>query len=999
MTVRVPRAMPTIGRWGKLALISIGVLLALFLVLPPLVSLYIDRLWFQSIGFGGVFSTILWTRVGLYFAAALVIGGIAFISLFAAYKARPVFVPVGAGDPLGRYREFVATHMKLVGIVPPVLFGAVAGLMAQGDWQTVQVYLNGETFDIRDPEFGYDIGWFTWDVPFYQLIVDYLFIAVVLAFAMNLLAQYVLGGIQLAGKGSTLTRGARAQLATIAGMFLLLKAVSYWLDRFTLLGSTRKQEDFSGATYTDINAVLPSKFILMAIAVICAVAFFAAIVLRDLRIPALATGLMVLSALVLGTGWPLIMEQFQVKPNAATKEADYIGRNIDATKLSYGLTDDKVTYQRDWAARKEVTPQDAAAVNGDEATLANLRLLDPNVLGSTFTRENRERNFYGFPDQLSVDRYTVNGKPRDYVVAVRELNPETYAADQQTWINKHTRYTHGDGFVAAPANTLRASPNLETEEAGLPRFSTCNLTGCDNSDIALPNKVTQPRIYYGQLIAKVDPDYAIVGKDGGEDREYDTDSQNYTHSGGSGVALGNIVNKLAFAVQYGERNFILSSAINKNSKILFERDPRDRVKKAAPWLTVDSKSYPVVFRDGSIKWIVDGYTTLDQFPYAQRVSLQDSTEDTQEQRQGQTGRTQADQRVSYIRNSVKATVDAYTGEVSLYQFDESDPVLKTWMKIFPDTVKSKAEFGENRDLVEHVRYPEDLFKVQRSLLTRYHVDNPQTFYQGSERWEVPADPTVKVDAGAIAKPQPSYYVLATDQADTAKSKATFQLTTTLTARGTPTLSAYISANSDPENYGRIIIKQTQSTAQPDGPNQAQDKLTGNPAVAANLGVVQQAATVTFGNLLTLPVGRNGVLYIEPVYTQAKNSDGAVPKVSRVLATYDDRSGTAPKVGYKPTVAEALEAVGITPPKSVATIPGAPPAPNPTTPNPTTPNPTTPTPGGANTPEVQAAMTKVGAALTKLKKAQQDGDFAVQGQALQELDDAVKEYQKATGQGG
>ncbi|MGH3927976.1 MAG: UPF0182 family protein, partial [Pseudonocardiaceae bacterium] len=337
----------------------------------------------------------------------------------------------------------------------------------------------------------------------------------------------------------------------------------------------------------------------------------------------------------------------------------------------------------------------------------------------------QRENFYGFPDKLDVDRYTVNGKKQDYIVAVRELESDSLAENQRTWINQHLTFTHGNGFVAAPANTVNSAlDDASTGEGGYPVFTVSDTTV--QGDIP----VEQPRIYFGELI----DDYVIVGGDSGAlPREFDGSAENYTYEGKGGVPIGGWANRLLFAAHHSERNILFNQAIGADSKIIYNQHPRDRVTKVAPWLTVDGDPYPAVV-DGRIKWILDGYTTLRNYPYAQRTVLGETTVDSL------SGVARLpDEEISYIRNSVKATVDAYDGAVTLYAVDEKDPVLATWMKVFPGTVKPSSEISD--ELRAHFRYPEDFFKVQREMLTRYHVDNPSVFFTNDDFWNVPPDPT------------------------------------------------------------------------------------------------------------------------------------------------------------------------------------------------------------------------------------------------------------------
>src|SRR6201991_663529 len=557
----------------------------------------------------------------------------------------------------------------------------------------------------------------------------------------------------------------------------------------------RKKKPFTGAGYTDINAVLPAKLILMAIAVICAAAVFSAIVLRDLRIPAIGVVLLLLSSLIVGAGGPLVVEQISVKPNAAQKESDYISRSITATRQAYGLTPDIVTY-RDYSGNAQTNAQQVAA---DRATTSNIRLLDPTIVSPAFTQFQQGKNFYYFPDQLSIDRYNgPDGNLRDYVVAARELNPDRLIDNQGPWINRHFVYTHGNGFIASPANTVRGVANDPNQNGGYPEF-LASVVGANGSVVSPgPAPLDQPRVYFGPVIASAAADYAIVGKNGA-DREYDyetnTETKNYTYAGTGGVPVGNWLARSVFAAKFAERNFLFSNVIGDNSRILFNRDPSKRVEAVAPWLTTDTSVYPAIVNKRMV-WIVDGYTTLDNYPYSELTPLSSATADSNEVA---LNRLQLDKQVSYIRNSVKATVDAYDGTVTLYAQDETDPVLKAWMSVFPGTVKPKSDISP--ELQQHLRYPEDLFKVQRKLLAKYHVTDAVKFFNSSDFWDVPQDPNPQASSY-----QPPYYIVANDLArGESDNTAAFQLTTAMTKFNRDFLAAYISASSDPATHGKITV--------------------------------------------------------------------------------------------------------------------------------------------------------------------------------------------------
>lgn len=998
--MRPAARMPKLTRRSRVLIAIAAVVVLILLFGTRLIDTYVEWLWFGELGYRSVFTTQLFTRLVVFLIASVLIGAIVFAGLALAYRTRPVFVPTtGPNDPVARYRTAVMSRLRLVGIGVPAFIGVLAGIVAQSYWTRIQLFLHGGSFGITDPQFGMDLGFYAFELPFYRLVLSFLFVATFLAFIANLLGHYLFGGIRLSGRSGALTRAARIQLITLVGVLMLLKAAAYWLDRYELLSHTRSGKPFTGAGYTDINAVLPAKLILMAIAVICAAAVFSAIVLRDLRIPAIGVVLLLLSSLVIGAGWPLVVEQFSVKPNAAQKESEYISRSITATRQAYGLTDETVTY-RNYSGDAQTTAQQVA---NDRATTSNIRLLDPTIVSPAFTQFQQGKNFYYFPDHLAMDRYTGrDGNLRDFVVAARELNPDRLIDNQRDWINRHTVYTHGNGFIASPANTVRGVANDPNQNGGYPEF-LASVVGANGSVVSPgPAPLDQPRIYFGPVIANTAADYAIVGLNGGP-REYDyetnTETKNYTYTGTGGVRIGNWLARSVFAAKYTQGAFLLNRDIGENSKILFNRDPAKRVEAAAPWLTTDTTVYPAIVNKKMV-WIVDGYTTLDNYPYSQLTTLSSATADSSEVA---VNRLQVDKQVSYIRNSVKATVDAYDGTVTLYAQDESDPVLQAWMKVFPGTVKPKSDISP--ELQQHLRYPEDLFKVQRALLAKYHVDDPVTFFSTSDFWDVPLDPNPTASSY-----QPPYYIVAKNLASNNNS-ASFQLTSAMNRFRRDFLAAYISASSDPDTYGKLTVLTI--PGQVNGPKLAFNAISTDTAVSQDLGVIgrDNQNRIRWGNLLTLPVAQGGLLYVAPVYASPGASDAAssYPRLIRVAMMYND------KVGYGPTVRDALtELFGpgadatATGPAPTGPVNGQAPA---ATPAPDGQPPAAQPPGDQRPPEAQvpaaavppggpvqlsaakaAALQDINAALEALQGAQTGGDFAEYGEALQRLDDAVKKYQ-------
>ncbi|MFC9894113.1 UPF0182 family protein [Nocardia sp. NPDC127579] len=998
MGMRPPTSL-SLSRRSRVLLVAAIVLAALLLLGPRLTDTYTNWLWFGEVGYRSVYLTVLRSRVILFVAIGLFVGLVVWLALLLAYRTRPVFVPVaGPNDPIARYRTTVMGRLRLFGVGIPVLLGLLSGLVAQSNWVTLQLFLNGGDFNQQDPEFHLDIGFYAFDLPFYRMVLNWLFVAVVIAFFASLVTHYVFGGLRLSGREGVLTRPARIQLAVIAGIFVLLKAAAYWFDRYELLSSNRKAPTFQGATATDITAVLPGKLILLSIAVICAIAFFAGIVLRDLRVPAMAAALLLLSSILVGAVYPLIVEQFSVRPNAADKESEYIERNIAATRQAYGITKDKIDY-KDYQGVSKKSPLEVPV---DHTTIANARLLDPNILSPTFTQLQQLKNFYGFPESLDIDRYNLNGDVQDYIVAARELNPQALSGGQTNWINQHTVYTHGNGFVSAPANRVNHPQSENTSvnsggasDSGYPIFMVSDLfTAPDKQRI----KVDQPRIYFGEMIAQSNADYAIVGGiEGQAPREYDSDTASYTYTGAGGVPIGNWFNRLAFAAKYAERNLLFSEAIGGDSKIIFNRDPRDRVQKVAPWLTTDGNAYPAVV-EGRIKWIVDAYTTLDKYPYAQTTSLDGAVEDSIDKK---TGRLLPRKEVSYIRNSVKATVDAYDGTVTLYETDSSDPVLQAWRGVFPDAVKGESEISP--ELRAHFRYPEDLFKVQREMLTKYHVDNPREFFTNNAFWAVPNDPTIETQGGSAN--QPPYYVLL---GDPTTGKPVFNLTSAMVGFGNRQfLSAYISVRSDPDGYGKFTILRLPTDTQTQGPQQTQNRMTTADEVAREKTLLSNSNKIKYGNLLTLPIADGGILYVEPFYNERNTgpNTSTFPQLLRVLVSYRDEAGSV-KVGYASTFAAALNQVlpgagALATPfgGDPATRPKAgvlPPAPDATQPQPgpNQPIPGTVTPPAGSSAAKEAAAAELNRKIEAVRAAMKTGNFSDFGRALDDLEAAVKAYQDA-----
>src|SRR3954452_536905 len=973
--MRPPVPVPTLSRRAKLVLGAVAALLVLFTAIGTLTNVYVDYLWFDETNYTEVFWTELQTRALLFAVAGVATGGLVATAIWLAYRYRPTFRPMSLEQQnLERYRQSLEPRRGLVLTAVAVVLGRFAGFTAQGSWQTWLSFRNSTDFGRTDPQFGLDLSFFVFDYPFYRLALGFGLAIVVLALIGSLLTHYVFGGLRLQTPGQKLTSPARVQLSVLLGLFVALKAVAYWLDRYGL-GYSDRGAVFTGASYTDVNALLVPKTILVFVAAVCALAFFANIVVRNFLLPAAALVLLLLSSLVIGVAYPAIVQQFVVKPSANEKEEPYIKRAIASTRDAYGLTTKTdvsyINYAQDTTGEEVDTGAALADLRNDTQTIPNARLLDPNVLSDTFTARQQIRNVYGFPEKLDIDRYKIGDQTRDYVVAVRELNSAGLSENQDTWINRHTVYTHGNGFVAAPANKVVAG-----QEGGEPDFTTKDLP---TTGEIVPE---QPRIYYGELIK----DYSVVGAPkGAAKREFDqpeggsSEGQiSNTYDGKGGVSVGSFFRQLTFAIYYRERNFLLSNQVNDASKVMYVRDPRERVEKAAPFLQVDGDPHPAVI-NGRVTWMLDGYTTSDSYPYAEQMQLGQAAADALT---GTGTPALPDETFNYIRNSVKATVDAYDGTVTLYAWNEKDPVLKTFMKAFPNTVKPKSAMSE--ELVSHVRYPEDLFKVQREVLTRYHVSNPVDFFNQSDRWQIPEDPTRNT-----REDQPPYYILAQRPgADT----ASFQLTSALNAFERDNLSAFVTASSEPGSYGQIKVLRLPGNTPFRGPQQVQNSFLSNNQVRPDLTLFDSGSSdAVFGNLLTLPIGNAGLLYVEPLYVRG-SGDSGFPLLQKVLVNFGDR------IGYGNTLAEALDEVfGAGAGKSATDSGGGSSGGGSGGGTTATPTPKAPPSDGGGTSSnagTQRAVADINSALDALSSAQRSGDFAAQGRALSDLQKAVDAYRSA-----
>ena len=939
--------------------VILAVAIAVFMLAA---SLWTEKLWFDSIGFTGVFLTQLLVRVVLFLVGAIVVGGLLWGSMALAFRSRPPHRRRGASAVLDRYRDLLEQNALVAMLVPAAIFGIMAGLSTATQSLPVLAWLNRQTSGVIDTTFGLDTTFFMLEYPVWRLAMSLLMSALVFAFIAAAAVHFAVGNLAPGQEdGRRATRPAVVHLSILGAVALVVYGLQNLLDRYALV--LEQGTLYTGLHFTDANARMDAKLVVAVIAFIVAALFVVNIFWRRSIVPGTGVVLMLVASLILSMIYPWIVQTFQVRPNEPDRENDYIAAHLVATKDAYGIAETEIT---EYEAVTQVAP---GQLKEDAAALPGIRLMDPQVIGPTFDQLQQVRGYYAFPEILDIDRYTLDGQETDVVVAAREMNQVNIP--DPNWNNIHTVYTHGHGFVSAYGNRRQGN--------GEPVWIT--------RDIPPVGKIeeTQSRVYYGEQ----SQDFAIVGRlEGQAPIELDSPGgaegggeQYNVYDGAGGVPMGDPIGRLLYAMRFGDINILLSDRVNANSKILYDRTPKERVEKVAPWLTVDSNTYPAIV-EGRLVWIVDGYTTSATYPNSQRVLLRDATSTTQSSALG----AQLDQPINYMRNSVKAVVDAYDGSVRLYAWDEADPLLRTWEAAFPGTVTPRTEIGP--ELMDHLRYPEDLFKVQREILGRYHVDNPRVWYNGTDLWQVPIDP---VQSNERQK-EPTYYLSIKWPGD---EHPIFSQTAVFVPQNRQNLASYLAVNADASSpdYGKLRILRMSDRRQIDGPGQTQNAITQNPQVAERLLPYTQSrgsASIKYGNLLTPPMG-NGLLYVEPIYTERTGNAGAYPALTFVVVRFGEH------VGIGNTLQEALDRVfvgdagantGELPVQEPA--PGQAPAPG-----------QTPAPAQAPTGVVDeaaaiAALTRADEAFGAAEEALKAGDLGTYQSRLDEARAATEEAMRALG---
>ncbi|WAC65517.1 UPF0182 family protein [Agrococcus sp. SL85] len=853
----------------------VGALIGAFVLFS---GFYADILWFDQLGFVQILQT-RWLSMAAMFAIGFL--GMAVplaLAIQIAFRSRPVYAQLSS--QLDRYQELVEPLRKVGMWAVPVALGVFAGIASASQWELAQLWLNRRPFGEVDPQFGLDTGFYVFELPFYQQVVGFALAVLFICGIATLATAYLYGAIRLTGREFRISRSARIQLAVVIALYMLVLGASIWLSQYAALSQASQGFLNTGAGYTEVNAILPGLQILAGIAGLVALFFVVTAIIGRWRISIVGTALLIAASLVVGVAYPAIVQRFQVDPSPLSLEASYIERNIEATRAAWGV-DGMVEEQTD-----ATTDAEPGALRADAETAANIRIIDPALVTDAFANLEEYRPYYGFPEQLDVGRYEVDGQTQDTVIAVRELDQS--GLDEDSWYNRHIVYTHGYGVVAANGNQRGPEGQPVFLQAGIPTSGELG--------------EYEPRIYFGET----SPEYSIVGgPEGAPQLELDyprsteegSGNANTTFAGDGGPKLDSFIKRLVYALQFQSEQIVLSDAINEESQILYDRDPRERVQAVAPYLTLDSDPYPAVV-DGRVVWIVDGMTTSSTVPYASHQSVARTIADSTNPSPPAT----VNDWVNYMRNSVKAVVDAYDGSVSLYAWDVEDPILQAWMQVYPGTIQPMSDMSG--DLMSQVRYPTDLFKLQRAILGDYHVTNPATFFSGDDQWSTPSEPTW--DGAGAAPAQPPYYLtMSVDGQEPA-----FTLYSTFIPRdGRNVLYGYLSVNADAgstdgevsEDYGRLTLQMLPKDRSIPGPGQVQNTFDTDDSVSRELNLLRQGASeVINGNLLTLPVG-GGLLYVQPVYLRSTGGT-SFPVLRKILVSFGN------DIAFEDTLDEALDAL-------------------------------------------------------------------------------------------
>ncbi|HUF31796.1 MAG TPA: UPF0182 family protein [Acidimicrobiales bacterium] len=853
-----------IGTRGRAGLIVLAV--AFFLLLTSLrgiAGFWTDYLWFDSLGLSGVFTGVLGARIVLGALFTGIFFLILWLNLLIADRVAPRFRPAGPEEEvIERYYEIVGQRTGLVRAGVALLFALIVGVGVSGQWNTWILFTNARDFGVTDPQFGMDIGFYVFRLPFLTFLVDWAFASLVIIAIVVAAAHYLNGGIRVQGAAQRVTPQVKAHLSVLLGMLALVRAAGYFLARYELNFSTRGT--VQGATYTDVNAQLPALFLLILISLAAFILFIVNIWRRGWVLPALAVGLWAFVALIVGGLYPAFVQRFQVEPSESSRERPFIERNIEATRVAMGLDNVRT---RDFAADNQL---DAADLIENEATVRNIRLWDPQVLIRSFKQLQEIRPYYNISD-VNVDRYDIDGEITQVLVSAREL--DTAGVPQNSWEARQLAFTHGYGATLAPANAKTPT--------GRPNIIVGDVPVSDEAGIGLE----QPGIYIGENLGG----YVITQTDRAEIDFQTAEGETVLteYEGADGVGIGSYTRRAAFALRFGDINPLISGNLRADSRILYIRDVRERVQAAAPFIQFDADPYPVL-SGGEVRYVIDGYTTSNHYPYAQRADT------TQVRRESGLNRD-----FNYVRNSVKAVVDAYEGTVNIYIIDPDDPVVAAYAAAFPELFSDIDDLPEGLD--RHFRYPEDLFTVQTNMWGEYHVEDPDVFYNGNDAWDVAADPgtagsaaaTQEVDAqgrpigpARDARIEPTYILTRLPGEDKEDFIILRPFVPTSGDDQQRLLTSFMVAKGDPGNYGELESFVMPRSALPDGPG----------IVAASIGADQEVSEletllgtsgsrVLFGNLVVYPIEQS-LLYVRPMYVEPVATQ--IPELRKVIVFFNGR---------------------------------------------------------------------------------------------------------------
>ena len=810
----------------------IGPILVVFVLLNvagQVLPLYTDYLWFQEVKLVSVFTTVLGLKLLLGIAGGLLVALLLYLNVWLAARPTSGDVLVELEDPLGLPSRLVIEPLVRKFLLPgSLVLGFLAAMQAASEWETVLRFLNAQPFNALDPLFGRDISFYVFRLPFLETLYGWAMLLLGASLLLVLVTYVLHRGVQITPQGPTVTTQARAHLLTLGALLLVVKAGGYYLDTFSLLTSVRGI--VSGAGFSDIHATLPALRILAILALISAAVCIWQIGRQGFRVVLVALGVL-LVANVLGLGvLPSVMQRLRVVPNEMVAERPYIEQNIKYTRMAYGL--DRIK-EEEFPAEETLRAED---LRKNDATIKNIRLWDRRPLLVTYAQLQEIRTYYKFVD-VDNDRYMVDGQLRQVMLSARELSYRNLPS--RIWINERLTYTHGYGIVMGPVN--RITPE------GLPDFWIKDIPPASTG----PIKVTRPEIYYGEIANDVGGDYVFV-KTRAQELDYPAGDKNVytTYTGQGGVPVQSVFRKMLFALRFGDVKILLSNDIIGESRVMYHRDIEERVKKAAPFIQFDRDPYLVVGQDGRLVWIIDGYTTSNKFPYSEPVPGMGN----------------------YIRNSVKAVVDAYHGTLAFYLSDPADPVVATYAKAFPGLFQPLSAMPA--DLRPHIRYPQGMFTIQARMYATYHMQDPQVFYNKEDLWTIPKH----MVEGQEREMEPYYTIMRLP----GEKSEEFILLSPFNPSKKDNMIAWMAARSDGPDYGKLIAYNFPKQKLIYGPRQIDARIDQDPVISQQLTLwSQRGSQVIRGSMLAIPIEKS-LLYVQPLYLAAEK--GSLPELKRVIVS-------------------------------------------------------------------------------------------------------------------